>query len=183
MFKMTLAVAAATLTLGALTSQAEAKGSGNFYASPFFRNQGRPQQTQPDTQYDSEQAYKAKQRAQAAAAARARAAAAAAAAASQAQQARILAEKQKAAKANETAAVQTPPAAQTAPADQTSDKLDGRVGESSVAKTDSAPANTVENANLATPPSTANSDSEPAAPQTCRKYSAATGGLVDTPCE
>jgi hypothetical protein len=154
MSKFYLAIAVTTLAMSALASTADARGSGNFYSSYQYRMQGRQQQ-QP--QYDESAQY---EREKAYAIAKARAKELAAARERAAEHARLLALKQKSSKTE--AVAETPPPkgdAATQPALKKAD-LDS-----------SAPATT---------PST---DTAPPAAQTCRKYSAATGGLVDTPCQ
>src|SRR6187402_315535 len=46
-FKVAIAIIAAVVTAGAFASTADARSGGSFYASPFFRNQGRQPAADP----------------------------------------------------------------------------------------------------------------------------------------
>jgi hypothetical protein len=177
-FKISAAFVVAVLAGSAFASTAEAGHGGSFYASPFFRNQGR----QPSVDYDSSigrrdrDAEFARARARAREREAAREAAAEAAAAREAaaaKRARLIAlQRQEAAK---IAAAQATAAADTAPALKKGDELPISAA-TTTATVQSAAAVTETTTSVSeTPASTA--------PETCRKYSAAIAGLVDTPCQ
>ncbi len=181
MFKIsaTFAAAIAMVAVGTFASNAEARG-GSWYAQPFFRNQGR----QPAQSYDTEPSSRdidlarEKQRARAREAAREAAAEAAeakqAAAAAAAKRARIAAQRQEAAKLVATQAAAT----DAAPAKK-GDRLP--TSSESNATTDRKAASATTTAATETTASVSETSAS-TAPTVCRKYSAATAGLVETPC-
>ncbi|WP_409562874.1 hypothetical protein [Hyphomicrobium sp. MC8b] len=153
-----------------VASNAEAHGMGSFYASPFFRNQGR-QPAQPcekDKRRNLEEAF-ARAREKRLAELRAERAQAAALASKRARLAALAKKKAAAAKQAQTlAATRTKTIAQ-----QTAS-----TGTTNIAKkSDLLPVSTASNA-TATATKTA-----AAAPQVCRRYSAATDSVIEIPCD
>jgi hypothetical protein len=169
-FRISAFLATAIVVAGAFASNAEARG-GSFLASPFFRNQGR----QPSPSYDD--TYERREREDAYARARARrqeaAREAAAAQAAAARRARLLAQQKKdgaksVADKNLTPVPQTAATTETTPTAKKEDRLPTTQTATTTAATETAGS-----------PDTA---AQPAS-HTCRKYSAAAAGLVDTPCD
>lgn len=168
MLKISTLIAVLVLA-STVTSNAEAHSMGSFYASPFFRNQGRQpaQPCQKDKRRDLEEAF-ARAREKRLAELRAERAQAAALAAKRARLAAIAQKKTAAARqAEKIAAAQPAPTAQQTPA---TDKTNV------AKKSDLLPVATASNA------STTTTQTAAAAPQTCRRYSAATDTVVEIPC-
>lgn len=153
-----------------VASNAEAHGMGSFYASPFFRNQGRQpaQPCQKEKRRNLEEAF-ARAREKRLAELRAERAQAAALAAKRARLAAIARKKAAAAKqAEKLATAQPKTIAQQTPSGDTTNVAK---------KSDLLPVSTASNA-TATQTQTA-----AAAPQTCRRYSAASDTVIEIPCE
>ena len=180
MLKITTLVAV-LVAAGAFASNAEAHGSGTFYASPFFRNQGR-QPAQPHCDKDRLQYEEALelQRERRMQTIRAQRAAEAAAEAAAAKRARLLAmERRKAVAAKQATAKADPPVSTAAPkadmlqANNTSSQSDTKaVTTGSLTKTASADQTSASAKAAGTDTS-----------GVCRRYSAAADGLIEVPCK
>jgi hypothetical protein len=164
--KISTFFAAVLLAVIGFASAAEAHGP-NFYASPFFRNQGRPEFNPHHcgSNFALERARErqfAEMRAQQAAGAAKRSRFAALRRGRTAKFAAVNAASQPRQTANAAAAMTPAKKGNLLPATK----------ETSSAKT----------ATAATETSTSTSETKVSAVDTCRKYSAAADGLVDTPC-
>lgn len=174
MLKIATLIAIATLVVAAaFASNAEAHGMGSFYASPFFRNQGR-QPAQPcenDKRRRLEEAF-ARARAKRLAELRAERAEAAAAAAKRARLAALEQKKMAAVKQAAKAAAHER---------QTADQPTPPQVIAAAAKGDLLPASS--------PPTETTSSGQQTtktaavAPQLCRRYSAAADSVIDVPCK
>lgn len=153
---------ATLVAAGAFASHAEAHGRGNFYASSFFRNQGRPHHLSP-CEIEKRRRFEALQMAQQRRLAQMRGAQAAGA-----RRARLAAAQQNSAVA--------PAVKQSAPAGQTS-------GVAVAKKSDLQPAGNTTAATKTAVADTVSTTKTASAAQVCRKYSAAADGLIDVPCE
>jgi hypothetical protein len=169
---------AAVLAVAAFASNADAHGMGNFYASPFFRNQGRqpaePHCAKDRLRFEEALEMQRERRLQAMRAQRAEAAAEAAAA----RRARLLAiERKKAVAAKQSLASADAPATTVTP------KSDMLPANQTGSKTTTAPVTTgsLKTAAVEQPVTTAKTVSADTA-EVCRKYSPAANGLVEVPC-
>ncbi len=159
-----------------LATQAEAHGMGNFYASPFFRNQGR-QPAEPHCEKKKrlrfeEEAF-AHARARRLRQLEAERAAEAAAAAAAAKRARLALRKH-----NDTAqtADLKDTSAPTQPTGNVTPKNDSLASQNSKAAATTKTAQADDNG-------TATKSDSLASPVGCRTYSPAANGLVDVPCK
>ncbi|HML27773.1 MAG TPA: hypothetical protein PKE16_02845 [Hyphomicrobium sp.] len=170
-----IATLIATLVVAAaFASNAEAHGMGNFYASPFFRNQGR-QPAQPcekEKRRRLEEAF-ARAREKRLAELRAERAEAAAAAAKRARLAALEQKKAAAAKQAAKAAAATP---QTALAQQTPPRVIAAAAKGDLMPVSTNGAETAASGQTATKTASAT-------PQLCRRYSAAADSVIDVPCK
>jgi hypothetical protein len=179
-FKISAAIVVAVVAATTFSSNADARAGGSFYASPFFRNQGR----QPAQSVDPSYERRKRDAATATARARARKLEAARDAARQeaaAKRARLQAQQKKQA-AKDVAEKNVDPSPQTTTTTNVTSaaKKEDRLPVSAE-NTSSNTAAVTSTAATAKTGSTPDASPEPAS-RVCRKYSAAADGLVEIPC-
>lgn len=191
MLKISTTLIAAVVAVSAFASHAEARSGGSFYASPFFRNQGR-HLAHPHCAREESLRFEALERARErrlaeiraerlARALREKKIAAQAAAAKRARLAAALEEKKAAsAKAAQLAAANT----STSPANvvETVAPKSDLLSVASTTQTTTTTASLTKTAAVDQPISVAKTDAI-ALPDVCRKYSPAADGLIETPCK
>jgi len=163
---------ATLVAASAFASHAEAHGMGSFYASPFFRNQGR-QPAQPHCAKDRRRLEEAFARAQERRLAELRAQRAAEAAAAATKRARLAALKK------QQAAARAAVLKQAAASSQTANTSVAKRGDMLPVAATTRPTKTAENEQADTAPKTVSV----ASPATCRTYSPAADGLIEIPCK
>lgn len=171
----TATLIAALVAAGAFASEAEAAGMGTFYASPFFRNQGRQPALEHPHCASHEHQSQAFERAREQQLEELRAERAAAAAA--AKRARIAALRREQATEAAKVAASKRAAQQTASVNTGSDAKKGDLLSTAAAP---APAKTPSTEQPVTERKTV---ADAGQPEVCRKYSAAADGLIEIPCK